>query len=190
MAKKQQKAARTGLQAILEKYKDFPGIDVIERRLNDPDGSDSLDIRLKDEPSHGEDPQGKKRKWYLRWVNTENHGRWHKVINVLGYVPVKVSELQSLEEIAGLAKSEDGNVRMGDRGKEVLVKYPLELYTVRKQAEQDRRNRRARNAKLVKQELAESAGRSLGSHAGDTVHDEFTVEYKEHRSTISDELNA
>lgn len=188
MAKKQT-TRQAPAQTILEKYADFPGIKVIERRLTDPDGADGLDIRLRDEPPAGVDPQGLKRKWFLRWINTESQGRWHKAINVLGYVAVKLEELQSAEEIAGLAESKDGLVRTGDRGKEVLVKQPLELYTYRKQQEWDRRNRRARNAKLIKAELAEAAGRELGSEAGDTVHGSgFSVEYKEHRSTIGAEL--
>lgn len=184
--KPRRKATRASL---LEKYKDFPGIKVIARRLNDPDSSDGVDIRLNDEPSHSEDPKGTRRLWYVRWINTDNHGRWHKVMNVLGFVPVRMSELQNAEEVAGLAKSEDGLVRMGDRGKEVLVKQPLELYNDRKSSEQERRQRRAINARLVKEELANLAGSKLGSEAGDTIHSEFSVEYApQRRSTIGDEI--
>ena len=132
----------TPRQALLEKYKDFEGIKVVSRALNNPDAESDDGIRLKDEPSYDVDPLGKNRRWHLRWVNTAEGGRWHTVINRKGFVAVKLAELQNTEEIAGLAKSEDGLVRRGDHGKEVLVKQPLELYTLRKREELDRRNRR------------------------------------------------
>lgn len=178
----------TAREAILDKYKDFEGIKVVSRALNNPDADSDDGIRLKDEPGYEVDPTGKNRKWHLRWVNTAEGGRWHSVINRKGFVAVKVAELQNTEEIAGLSKSEDGLVRRGDHGKEVLVKQPLELYTLRKREELDRRNRRSRNAKLVKEELANSAGQQMGDEAGETLSKEFSVEYTRHKSTVQDEL--
>lgn len=185
------RAKRASHQDILDKYADFEGIKVVSRALNDPDGNADDGIRLADEPGYDVDPFGQRRKWHVRWVNTAEGGRWHTVINRKGFVAVKTTELRNADDVAGLAKSEDGFVRRGDHGKEVLVKQPLELYTLRKREELDRRNRRSRNAKLVKEELANSAGRSLGSEAGDTIHDEFSVEYApQRRTTIAEELEA
>lgn len=177
-------------QSLLDKYKDFGGVKVIERRLENPDPVGSLPIRLKDEPSHSEDPLGHKRTWYLRWINGEIDGRWAQIVDGMGYVAVTVDELQNPQAIAGLAKSEDGLVRKGDRGKEILVKMPLELYHAIKRAQQERRERRARNARLVKQDLADSAGRTLGDEAGETIDKSFTVDVlKRHKSTIGEELD-
>jgi hypothetical protein len=175
--------------ALLEKFKDFDGIKVIERRLQDPDLPGSVPIRLKDEPTYLQDPQGKKRIWYLRWINAGEAGRFALVTDTMGYVPVKVSELQNAEAVMGLAESKDGIVRRGDRGQEVLVKMPLELYTRIKLAQEQRRKTRARNIKAVREDLANIAGRQIGSEAGDVVNDEFTVEVKRgRRTTVGQEL--
>lgn len=182
-------AAATADTALLEKYKGFKGIAVLERRLNNPDLPGSLPIRLKDEPTYVQDPHGKRRLWYLRWINGGEAGRFSQVTDAMGYVPVRVDELQNQESVIGLAESKDGIVRRGDKGQEVLVKMPLELYTAIKSRQQDARHRRSRNAKLVKEDLANAAGRSLGSEAGDTIHDDFSLEVKRSkRTTIGAEL--
>lgn len=189
MAKKASSATATLDPDLLEKYKDFKGIGVIERRLQDPELPGSIPIRLKDEPTYLQDPQGKRRKWYLRWINALEAGRFALVTDTMGYVPVRSDELQNAESVMGLSESKDGIVRRGDKGGEVLVKMPHELYTAIKQKQQEARQRRARNAKLVKQDLAEQAGRQIGSEAGDAIHDDFTVEVKRgRRTTIQDEL--
>lgn len=175
--------------ALLEKYKDFGGIQVLERRLESPDLPGSVAIRLKDEKTYLEDPQGKKRKWYLRWINGGEAGRFSQVTDVMGYVPVRVDELQNAEAVMGTAESKDGIVRRGDHGREVLVKMPLELYTAVKAKQQEHRTRRSRNAKAVREDLANAAGSALGSEAGDTIHEEFSVEVKRgRRTTIGAEL--
>lgn len=176
--------------ALLEKYKEFPGIKVLERRLSSPDLPGTLPIRLSDEPAYLQDPQGTKRKWYLRWVNGAQDGRYSQVTDSMGYVPVKIEELQNREAIAGMAESKDGIVRRGDRGQEVLVKMPLEVHTLIKRKQQDLRTRRSRNAKAVREDIANVAGRELGSQAGDMVHDEFSVEItRGKRTTIGEELD-
>lgn len=191
MAKRTPVTAQTAtLDAdLLEQFKDFPGIKVVERRLTHPDLPGSVPIRLRDEPTYVQDPQGVRRIWYLRWINAAEAGRFSLVTDTMGYVPVRVEELQNPEAVMGLSESKDGLVRRGDRGQEVLVKMPLKLYTAIKQRQQDARQRRARNAKLVKEDLANIAGRQLGSQAGDMVHDEFSVDIKRgRRTTIGAEL--
>src|SRR5574342_129470 len=165
--------------ALLERFKDYPGLKAIERRLENPDLPGSLPIRLKDEPPYSEDPTGTRRKWYLRWINGNIEGRFAHVTDAMGYVPVRVDELQDANHITGLHEAKDGVVRRGDRGQEVLVKMPLALYTEIKRRQQEIRARREKNARLVKQALAEHAGRTPGSEAGDFVHDEMTVRVTE-----------
>ena len=175
--------------SLLEKYKDFKGIAVLERRLESPDLPGTLAIRLKDEPTHLVDPQGKKRTWYLRWINGGEAGRFSQVTDLLGYVPVRIDELQNPESVLGASESKDGIVRRGDRGQEVLVKMPLELYTAIKARQQDLRERRFHNAAAVKSDLANAAGQSLGDEAGETVQNDFRLSIQHHRSTLGAELD-
>lgn len=174
---------------LLEQFKDFPGIKVIERRLQNPDLPGSLPIRLKDEPAHIDDPHGKKRLWYVRWINGGMDGRSSVVTDALGYVPVQIDELQNPNMLVGLQKqSADGIVRRGTNGNEWLAKMPLQLYNAIKAKQQEIRRKRERNAKLVKEDLANAAGREMGSEAGDTIHDEFSVEITRSKSTYGAEL--
>lgn len=188
MAKRVARTTEGAPASILEKYKDFEGIAVIERRLKHPDLPGSLPIRLTDEPAYVEDPTGKKRKWYLRWINGSLEGRTSQVVDGMGYVPVKIAELRNAEGVTGLAKSDDGVVRRGDRGQEWLAKMPLEIYTAIKRAQQEQRDKRNRNAKLLKEDLANAAGSALGSEAGDMIHDEFDVSVTRHKSTYGQEF--
>jgi hypothetical protein len=190
MAKNLTTTVADGLDAeLLTKYKDFKGINVIERRLQDPDLPGSVPIRLKDEPAYLQDPLGKKRKWYVRWINGAEAGRFALVTETMGYVPVLRDELQHSDGLMGLSDSKDGIVRRGDRGNEVLVKMPLELYTAIKRKQEDKRQRRARNVKSVREDLANMAGAQVGSQAGDFVADEMTVEVKrQRRTTVAKEL--
>lgn len=176
--------------SVLEKYQDFPGIKVLERRFEHPDLPGTLPIRLKDEPDHVSDADGAQRKWYVRWINGGIDGRFAQATDALGYVPVRLEELQNPQAIAGLHSATDGLVRRGDRGVEVLVKMPLELYNEIKRRQQERRERRANNAKLVKQDLTESAGRDLGDEAGDSIHSGLQVTaYHRRKTTLGDEMN-
>ena len=181
-------ATMTAEEALLEKYKNFAGIKAVTRRLANPEHDPgSVDIRLNDEPDYVTDPLGKRRKWYLRWVNGDQEGRWSIVSDVKGYEPVRVSELRNPQSVTGLHKAaQDGTdplVRRGDRGQEILVKMPLELYNYVKHSQEAARRKRARNAKLVKEDLANAAGSALGSEAGDMVHDEFDLSVKTMRKT-------
>src|SRR3990167_2483057 len=106
---------RKGKVSLLDKYKDFAGIKVLERRFDHPDLPGSLPIRLKDEPTQVEDPQGAQRRWYLRWVNGAIDGRFSQATDGLGYIAVRVDELQNEQAISGLHHAGDGVVRRGDK---------------------------------------------------------------------------
>ena len=176
--------------ALLNKYADFEGIDVVERRFANPIAPGSLPIRLKDEPTHAQDPTGKKRKWYVRWINGEIDGRTAQIRDVMGYVPVRVDELQSADSISGLSPTTDGIVRRGEKGREWLAKMPLELYTEVKRRQRETLNTRQRNAKMVRQDLAEAAGAQLGDEAGTTLEHGLSVEIKRQRTTLADEMDS
>ena len=185
------KETTTPKASILEKYKDFEGIGVIERRMTHPELPGSLPIRLKGEPSHVQDPHGKKRAWCLRWINGTIDGRTSMITDSYGYVPVKWEELQNPQAVSGLSANTDGIVRRGDKGQEWLAKMPLDLYNEIKSRQRSAREKRTRNAKMVKEDLANAAGGQLGAEAGDTVHDDFNVTVKRHaRTTMGEELDA
>jgi hypothetical protein len=127
------------VEDLQRKFKDFEGIEVAERRLLNPDVWHSVAQRLNDEPSFGEDPHGLQAKWMLRWINTAHPNRYSHVVGNLGYVPVQWTELRDADKLAG-AFREGEFVRRGDKGVELLVKMPKELFQAIKarQREQSR----------------------------------------------------
>lgn len=183
------------LAAIKAEFPDFEGIQVLERRFTHPDLPGSLPIRLRDEPAHVDDPSGAHRRWYLRWIKGDEPGRFSLITDAMGYVPVRMTELQNPQAVAGMiAKSDDGYVRRGDRGQEILVKIPLKAYTLIKRQQQERRARRANNARLVKADLAARASATshggLGSdEAADLIHDEFALTIRKTKTTLGAEAN-
>jgi hypothetical protein len=172
---------------LLERFKDFPAIDVISRRFNDPNDPGSLPILLKDEDRHccaNSDHQLKlksgaticpackrpARKWYVRWFNLAQEGR-NAQMRGKGYVAVEVKELQDSDDVSDLFTGKDTAVRRGDRGQEILGKQPLELYLEIKRRQRLKRNEQAVNANRTRTQLAEAAGRALGDEAGQSIHD-------------------
>lgn len=182
---------------LVARFKDFPGISVIERRLNDPNDPGSLPILLKDEAQGccvNTDHQNKlkagathchlckrpARKWYVRFANTSQEGRWAQ-IRSKGYVPVEVAELKDEQDVADLIHKTEATgqtyVRRGDRGQEVLVKMPLELYNEIKRRQRAQREAALGSKAKMQADLAESAGSELGDEAGQMIHDgEIRVE--------------
>lgn len=181
---------------LLERFKDYPAIDVISRRFNDPNDPGSLPILLKDEQANacvntdhqhkmkpGAEvcdarlPSGVKcgkpaRVWYVRWINTAWEGRWAQ-IKAKGYVPVEITELKDEQDVADLIKLKtDGKtyVRRGDNGKEILCKMPLELFHYVKRQQRDARNARNNSKRAMVEDLSEAAGAELGDEAGQTIH--------------------
>jgi hypothetical protein len=142
-------------RVLAEQFADFPRIDVLNRRLEDPELPGSLPIRLKDEPSMAVDPTGARRRWYLRWINTALPQRFHTATQAMGYVPVTWDELDSPDMIADRYEGAR-EVRRGDRGVEVLVKIPLPAYEYLKREQQRRRDARSKPA-AVREELRQGA---------------------------------
>jgi hypothetical protein len=212
MAKRSVPASRpvaATASALAARFKDYPALQVLERRLDNPSDAGSLPLLLKDEPApcctnsdHAVRFTGKIvagttrcptcrlpfRIWYVRWINGAEQGRW-STIKARGYVPVQIEDLPDTDAIADLFRSDkDAYVRRGDRGQEILCKIPLAYYLeFQRKKEAQRKNKMT--ARAVKADLAEQAGRDLGSEAGDFVHDELHVsEYKKHHTTLGDEL--
>lgn len=142
-------------EALVDAFKGFENIDVAERRLLDPNLPGTLPLRLKDEPSHAQDPHNRRRKWYLRWFNAGMPSRLHNARQVLGYAPVLWKELQDETEIAGAFKGSE-DVRKGDGGKEVLMKMPMSLY-LKIKAKQSEKHARKMTGKALKEEAIAAA---------------------------------
>lgn len=160
--------------ALKEVWADLPTIDILERRLQNPLPPASLPIRLVDEPGIDVDPNGDKRKWYLRWVNTAMPGRFHAITMGMGYVPVTWEELANKEDIAdrfeGVGPGIDRNVRRGEQGKDVLMKMPYAYY-LRIKKKQQQMNEARNSPKAIKEQLQQEASLRLGQHAPDSVRD-------------------
>lgn len=203
-------AGMTTPEALLERFKDFPAINVIARRFSNPNDPGSLPILLKDESpdvcTNSEHqnrirtsqtvctmcrPSRPVRKWFVYWVNTAREGRWANM-KEKGYVPVDISELQDVEDVSDRVKNPgDSYVRRGDTGKEVLMKMPLEVSLYIKRQQQEIRTARFGSKKQVQSDLSELAGREFGDEAGQTIHDGgIQIEsMRRVRSTLGDEAN-
>jgi len=127
-------------EQMREAFKDLDSIDILDRRLTNPEAETVLPIRLTDEPTYAQDPEGRKRRWYLRWFNTSIPNRFHSATAAQGYVPVLWTELQDKEIVSNAFAGSD-QVRRGDRGLEVLCKMPLVYYLAIKKKQRDRHNR-------------------------------------------------
>lgn len=193
--------------AILDIFKDYPAIDLVSRRFNNPDDPGSLPILLKGEdrnccvnsghqnklkPAATICPLCKKpaRYWYVRFTNTSIEGRWSTMVTK-AYLPVEIADLLDEQDVADLVKStSDKYVRRGDAGKEILMKIPLGIYNEIKRLQGAKRRAEARDFKKIRSALAETAGRELGDEAGQTIHDGgIQIEsMKTSKSTLSEEL--
>ena len=200
--------------SILERFKDYPTINIISRRFTHPGDPGTVPILLHDESPdactntdhqwrlkpgaascHIRNPNGSVcgkpvRRWYVRFANTAEQGRWSE-LRALGYLGVPISELLDQQDVADMIKGPtDDFVRRGDRGQDVLVKIPLEIYTAIDRIARQQRAVRMVSPKRLREDLANIAGEELGDEAGQTVHDEIQVEsLKRQRTTLGAEIS-
>jgi hypothetical protein len=165
-----------------EAFKDLDAIDILDRRLTNPEADLVLPIRLKGEPSHVDDPHGHHRTWYLRWFNTSIPNRFHTVTASLGYTPVKWDELQDREIVSNAFTSSE-QVRRGDRGTEVLCKMPMTYYTAIK-AKQRGKHDRAMTPKALRAAIEREAAK-----AGLDPDDHGQATIKEYAATAVSSLD-
>lgn len=141
--------ARTAQAAALRKgLEDYPAIDILERRLLNPEGTPSEPIQLR----------GQSEPMELRWINTELPGRYHEVTRYGGYVPVRTEELRDKNEVSDLQESPDGYVTRGERGREVLMKIPKRYYDAIQRKRAEIELRKLRSSAGIKRTLMEEAG--------------------------------
>lgn len=176
--------------ALKDAFKDFPAIDLLERRFLDPRDPGSLPILLKDEAPDAcvnSEHQSKvkpgqvrcgicqkpARKWFVYWGNTAKEGR-HSQIMAKAYVPVEVSELRDEMDVADLVKQADDHnrvyVRRGDRGKDLLYKQPLAAWNLIKRKARELKAAQMQSATKRRDALAEANAKAFGAEAGERVY--------------------
>jgi len=126
-----------------------------KRRIENPDGEQSREIRLTD-PS-----------WKPRWMNgaIQVDRIWRAKRS--GWDHVLVTELADKEQVGGFVETPEGFVSRGDKSQEVLMKIPRFVWSQIEDAKTARNNRGMGNSEATKRELVEAAGESLGGEAAD-----------------------
>lgn len=151
------------LDGLLDEFKDYPLINVFERRaLVGVDAN--TDIRLKGEVPLIEDPGGAQRYWKLRWFNCAKEGRAQQMV-AEGYDKVAWEDLQDQESVATGARI-DAYVRRGERGQEVLGKIPFKLYVYKKKRDAARQAGLLASESGVRHHVAERVASMVGSQGG------------------------
>lgn len=195
-----------------EAFKDFPAIDLLERRFLDPRDPGSLPILLRDEDpnacvnsehqnlvkpnqTHCKVCRRPVRKWFVYWGNTAKQGR-HSQMTAKAYIPVEVVELRDKGDIADLVQQKDDGarvyVRRGDRGQEMLYKQPLAAFNIIKTKARELKAAKQSTAKQRREALAEAAGRELGSEAADHIYGGGIKEeyFRTSKTTLGEEAAA
>ena len=120
-----------------------------ERRLVNPLHTDSPGVSIKEQE-----------RWELRWIDTARQGRFYTASREQGWVPVHPNELEDTPDNLGLTSHNDGQVRRGIKGQEVLMKMPRAVMV----------RIRRRKAEIVsaglkktKQNLAQAAANRFGT---------------------------
>ena len=127
-------------------------VEVWERRFQNPGAVASTPVRLK--------VQG----MVVRWINTAIEGRHHRAVYDQGWQPVPLRLLSDPEDIPDLYKHPHGIVARGERGKEVLMMMPADVYKKIQWRKTELNNKALRN---IRQETAAAVGARYGDEAGE-----------------------
>src|SRR5262245_34188460 len=92
-----------------------PRVTVRERRLQNPFGSPSEEVALKDRTRVG--------RWFNGAIMTDKIWRAKRD----GWQPVRPDELVDVDQVGGFATSPEGYVTRGERGQEVLMSMERDL---------------------------------------------------------------
>lgn len=151
------------LDALKDEFKDYPLIEVFERRaLVGLDAN--LDIRLRGDLPVTVDPDGSRCHWKLRWFNFGKEGRAQQA-TAEGYDKVRWDELDDQESIAASARV-DAFVRKGNRGEEVLCKIPRKLYDYKKRRDAARHAGLLTSESQLKDYQANTVASMVGARGG------------------------
>lgn len=147
-----------------ETYEHFPDVEVLDRRLLDPDINASVPIRFTDETSLSPYAEPK---YYKRWVDTWQESRVLTLTQRGGYRKAEWSMLADRSDISDRHEATDTFVRRGEKGRYLLLFMPYKQWTAIKTAQAHRRMDRERQ--FNKSLGADSAAKALGARAGDMM---------------------
>ena len=142
-----------------------PTIDILERRAQGigVHGTGSPRIDLK-EPG-----------WECRWFNSEvSPDHIWRAKNQKGWENVTPAELADPEQIGGFQTSADGFVVRGERGREVLLKMPLD-YRKRIEAAKAKANIANMDPHKQKSDVVNAAGAVLGDQTASLMDKQMSV---------------
>jgi len=194
---------------LAARFKDFPAIDILSRRMVDPSDIGSLPILLKDEDANACVDSGHQyklrdsdttcrfchkpvRQWYVRYFNLAKEGR-NAEMRAKGYIAVQLNELKDADDVADLFRSDkDQFVRRGDRGQEILGKQPLLYHLEIKRRHKAQMDVHMGSAKARREDRAEAAGEALGDEAGQRIFNGAIKEeyFRRPKTTLGDEADA
>lgn len=139
-----------------------PKIEVLQRRLQSPFGTPASQVRFTEGG------------WEARWFNAAIAADHIWRAKEQGWQGVRPAELADPEQIGGFSESPDGFVVRGEKGQELLMKLPTDW---RKQIQARKTEQNTRNMRpgVMKREVAEAAGKTLGDQAGQFVNDNVRV---------------
>jgi hypothetical protein len=154
--------AKTDTTPKDEKLFKKPRIEVLKRRLSKPFGAPSSKVQLTEAG------------WEARWFNSAVSGDHIWRAKEQGWQGVVPAELADKEQIGGFQISPDGYVVRGDKGQELLMKLPSDW---RAQIQKSKTDQNLRNMRpgVMKREVAEAAGKTLGDQAGSFINDNIKV---------------
>lgn len=109
--------------------------------------------------------------WYCRWINTAEANRWATVVYEKRMIPVRVSELADARTVTGHTTSPEGYVTRGDRGQEILVRMPREMFERIQRGKAERLQQKANSQSAQKEELQHALAGKFGPQAAEAVRD-------------------
>lgn len=135
-----------------------PRIDVLERRLQNPFGEPSTDIRLKD-PS-----------LIPHWVNTTLRADQFWRAKEFGWVGVRPEQVTDLTQIGYYTTSVDGYITRGQRGEEILMCMPNERFQRIQLAKARKNLADTRDFDKQKRQMLDGAAAKYGGQASDYLN--------------------
>jgi hypothetical protein len=135
-----------------------PHVAVYERAIQNPFGEPSEAIQLKDTSR------------ICRWFNggIQNDHIWRKKRR--GWEPVKPDDVADVDQLGGYQTDATGTIVRGERGQEVLMSMPKDIFARIQQAKTALNLKNVGNSAGMRQEVVEAASRSLGDQAADFLH--------------------
>ena len=115
-------------------------------------------------------PLKEPQRWATRIENDyADEGGVYRAIHELGWEPVLVEDLDCRPEDVGLRVNEQGYLVRGEKGREVLLKMPIEDFKEVTRKKTEFNNRAIGSAKKIKDDAANAAAAQFGPEAGDYV---------------------